>query len=137
MNGVEAVLPLESQIPSLRIAIQEGPTEDDNAQLCLQELEALDEKMLEAQQCLECYQARLTRAFNKRVRPRSFQVGDLVLAVRRPIITTHRTGNKFVSKWDGPYVIQEVYTNGAYKLVDQDGLRIGPINGKFLKRYYA
>jgi hypothetical protein len=46
-------------------------------------------------------------------------------------------GNKFLSKWDGPYVVQEVYTNGAYKIVDENGLRIGPINGKFLKRYYA
>ena len=135
--GVEAVLPLERQIPSLRIAIQEGLTGEENAKLRLQELEALDEKRLEAQQRLECYQARLSSAFNKRVKPRSFQVGDLVLAVRRPIITTHRTGNKFTSKWDGPYVVQEVYTNGAYKLIDNDGVRIGPINGKFLKRFYA
>ncbi|KAL4620532.1 hypothetical protein ACB092_06G161700 [Castanea dentata] len=44
---------------------------------------------------------------------------------------------KFTSKWDGPYVVQEVYTNGAYKLIDQEGVRIGPINGKFLKRFYA
>ena len=135
--GVEAVLHLERQIPSLRIAIQEGLTGEENAKLRLQELEAFDEKRLEAQQCLECYQARLSSAFNKRVKPQSFQVGDLVLAVRRPIITTHRTGNKFTSKWDGPYVVQEVYTNGAYKLIDNDGGRIGPINGKFLKRFYA
>ncbi|KAL0395315.1 UNVERIFIED_CONTAM: hypothetical protein Slati_4497700 [Sesamum latifolium] len=135
--GVEAVLPLEQQIPSLRIAIQEGLTEEENARLQLEELEALDEKRLEAQQRLECYQARLSKAFNKKVRLRSFQVGDLVLAVRRPIITTHRTENKFLPKWDGPYVFKEAYTNGAYKLVAEDGLRIGPINGKFLKRYYA
>ncbi|KAL0449507.1 UNVERIFIED_CONTAM: hypothetical protein Slati_1507100 [Sesamum latifolium] len=135
--GVEAVVPLEQQIPSLRIAIQEGLTQEENARLRLEELEALDEKKLKAQQRLECYQARLSRAFNKKVRSRSFQVGDLVLAVRRPIITTHRTGNKFTSKWDGPYVVKEVCTNGAYKLIAEDGLRIGPINGKFLKRYYA
>ncbi|KAL0368459.1 UNVERIFIED_CONTAM: hypothetical protein Scaly_1064800 [Sesamum calycinum] len=120
--GVEAVLPLEEQIPSLRIAIQEGLTEEENAQIRLEELEALDEKRLEAQQRLECYQARLSRAFNKKVRLRSFQVGDLVLAVRRPIITTHRTGNKFLPKWDGPYVVKEAYTNGAYKLVAEDGM---------------
>uniref|UniRef100_A0A6N2MI02 Retrotransposon gag domain-containing protein n=1 Tax=Salix viminalis TaxID=40686 RepID=A0A6N2MI02_SALVM len=54
--------------------------------ITIEELEALDEKRLEAQQRLECYQARLCRAFNKKVRPRSFQEGDLVLAVRRPII---------------------------------------------------
>lgn len=70
--GVEAVLPLECQIPSLRIAIQEGLTHEENAQLRLDELEALDEKRLEAQQRLECYQARLCRAFNTKVCLRSF-----------------------------------------------------------------
>ncbi|KAA0053732.1 uncharacterized protein E6C27_scaffold135G001090 [Cucumis melo var. makuwa] len=135
--GVEAVLLLEKEIPSLRMAIQEGLTTEDNARLRLQELEALDEKRLKAQQALECYQARMSKAFDKQVRPRSFQVGDLVLAVRRPIITTRHTGNKFTPKWDGPYIVKEVFTNGAYKIVDQDGLRIGPINGKFLKKFYV
>ena len=79
--GVEAVLPLKRQIPSLRIAIQGGLTGEENAKLGLQELEALYEKRLEAQQRLECYQACLSNAFNKRVKPRSFQVGDLVLAI--------------------------------------------------------
>ncbi|XP_070026210.1 uncharacterized protein LOC142182140 [Nicotiana tabacum] len=79
--GIEVVLPLEQQITSLRIPIQEGLTSEENAQLRLAELEALDEKRLEAQQKLECYQARLARAFNKKVRPRSFQVGDLDLVV--------------------------------------------------------
>ena len=130
--GVEAVLPLEQQIPSLRIAIQEGLSYEDNVRLRLQELEALDEKRLEAQQHLECYQARLSRSFNKKVRPRSFQVGDLVLAIRRPIIMSRRMGNKFLSNWDGPYVVQEVYSNGAYKILDKDGVRVGPINDKFL-----
>ena len=94
-------------------------------------------KRIEAQQRLECYQARISRTFNKKVHPRSFQIGDLVLAIRRPIIVTHHTKNKFVSKQDEPYVVQEAYTNGAYKLVAEDGVRISPINDKFLKRYYA
>ncbi|KAB5516757.1 hypothetical protein DKX38_027405 [Salix brachista] len=115
----------------------QGLSNEDNVRLRLEELEALDEKHLEAQQRLECYQARLCRAFNKKVRPHSFQEGDLVLAVRRPIIMSKRMGSKFLSKWDDPYVVQEVYTNGSYKIVDENGLRIGPINGKFLKRYYA
>ncbi|WKA02825.1 hypothetical protein VitviT2T_020978 [Vitis vinifera] len=103
--GVEVVLPLERQIPSLKIAIHEGLTNEDNAKLRLQELETLDEKRLEAQQLLECYQARLSRAFNKKIRLRSFQIGDLVLAIHRPIIITHKTGSKFTSKLDGPYVV--------------------------------
>ena len=63
-------------------------------------------------------------------------MGDQVLAVRRLSITLHKYGGKFTSKWDGPYVVQEAYSNGAYKLADADGLRIGPINAKFLKIYY-
>ena len=93
-------------------------------------------KRLQAQQKLECYQAHLSRAFNKKVRSRSFQIGDQVLVVRRPIIVSHKTGSKFTSKWDGPYVIKEVYTNGAYKIIDADGVRVGPTNGKVLKHYY-
>ena len=46
--GVEAILPLEHQIPSLWIPIQEGLIEEENAKLRLQELEALDEKRLKA-----------------------------------------------------------------------------------------
>ncbi|KAM2197359.1 hypothetical protein ACFX1Q_000771 [Malus domestica] len=46
--GVKAILPLESQIPSLRVAIQEGLTDEENVKLRLQELKALDERRLEA-----------------------------------------------------------------------------------------
>ncbi|KAA0051450.1 uncharacterized protein E6C27_scaffold55G002080 [Cucumis melo var. makuwa] len=115
------------------MAVLEGLTIEDNVKLRLQELEALDEKRLEAQQALECYQARKCKAFDKHVNPRSFQVGDLVLL----IITTRHTGNKFTPKWDGPYIVKEVYTNGAYKIVDRDGLKIGPFNSKFLKKFYT
>ncbi len=119
------------------MAIREGLTDEENVRLRLEELEALDEKRLQAQQQLECYQAQLTKAFNRKVHPRSFQIGDLVLAVRRPINLKIRVGDKLTSKWDGPYLVKEAYTNNAYMLIDQDGIRIGPINGKFLKRYYA
>jgi len=68
--GVEAVLFLEIQILSLCIAMQEGLSGDENDQLRLAEFEALDEKGLQAQQKLECYQAHLARAFNKKVQPR-------------------------------------------------------------------
>ena len=35
-------------------------------------------------------------------------------------------------------LMQGANTNGAHKLIDNDdGIRIGPINGKFLKHFYA
>ncbi|TYK15311.1 uncharacterized protein E5676_scaffold1706G00190 [Cucumis melo var. makuwa] len=66
--SVEVILPLEREISSLRMAVQEELTTEDNVKLRLQELEALDEKRLEAQQALECYQARMSKAFDKHVK---------------------------------------------------------------------
>ncbi|GAA0149118.1 hypothetical protein LIER_08377 [Lithospermum erythrorhizon] len=41
-----------------------------------------------------------------------------------------------VPKWDGPHVVQEAYTSGSYLLADQEGQKVGPINGRYLKWYY-
>ncbi|KAI5588689.1 hypothetical protein BDE02_05G114500 [Populus trichocarpa] len=72
-----------------------------------------------------------------KVRSCSFQEVDLILAIRRSIIMSKCMGNKFLSKWNDPFMVQEVYTNEAYKIIDENGLKIGPVNDKFLKRYYA
>ena len=131
------MLPLEIQIPSLRVALATEMTDEEQHVLHLQELEALDDKRLQAQQQIELYQARISKAFNKKVRERIFKQGDLVLTVRRPMIMTHKTKGKFNPKWEGPYVVETVYSNGAYRLIDQSGNRLMmPINGKFLKKYY-
>jgi len=34
---------------------------------------------------------------------------------------THKTGDKFTHKWEGPYVIYELYTNDLYKILDGEG----------------
>jgi len=112
-------------------------TKEDNDRLRLQELEALDEKRLQAQQHIELYQARISKAFNKNVKQRVFQKGDLVLAVWRPMIMTHKTKGKFQPKWEGLFVIETVYSNGAYRLMTSDiDLLMMSINGRFLKKYY-
>ena len=83
----------EIQILYLRIASTTKMTEEDNDHLRLQKLEALDEKRLQAQQHIELYEAQISKAFNKKVKERIFQTGDLVLTVRRPMI--HKTKGKF------------------------------------------
>ena len=45
--GYEAVIPLEIQMPSLCVALTTKMTKEDNDQLHLQELEALDQKRLQ------------------------------------------------------------------------------------------
>src|SRR3954462_1324738 len=69
----EVVLPLEIQIPSLRIAIASGMTEEEKDKQRLAQLEELNEKRLKAQQQIELYQARMARAYNKGIRLRTFE----------------------------------------------------------------
>ena len=111
-------------------------TNEEKHRLRLQELGALDDKRLQAQQQIELYQAQITRAFNKKVE-RTFKKGDLVLAVRRPMVMTYKTKGRFQHKWEGPFVVESVYSNGAYRLITLDGdMLMMPINGRFLKKYY-
>jgi len=46
MYGIEAILPLKIQTPSLCVTIQEGLSKDDNHELRLVELESVDKKRL-------------------------------------------------------------------------------------------
>ena len=49
----------------------------------------------EAQQQIELYQARIARAYNKGIKLRTFEKGELVLAVRRPIEAAHKSRGMF------------------------------------------
>jgi len=56
--SLEVVLPLELQLPSLRVAMQ-FTNPNENAQVRLAKLEALDERQLMTRQRLEIYQAQM------------------------------------------------------------------------------
>ena len=77
--GMEVVLPIEVQIPSLRIMKDTGLSEDDWIQTRLDQLNLIDEKRLTAVCHCQTYQKRMIKAFNKKVRRQVYQVRDLVI----------------------------------------------------------
>ena len=96
----------------------------------------MDERRLRAVDHVQVYQRKMTRAFRKRVRPRKFQKGDLVLKVLRGLINDPR--GKFRPSWSGPYVIQDLTQEGVASLTDLDGNQFTePVNVDQLKRFYA
>jgi hypothetical protein len=124
------------------VAVQDELTNDEQIRLRFQELDALEEGRLNALQNLELYRQNMVRAYDKLVKQRvfrkGFRKGELVLVLRRPIVVTHRTKGKFEPKWQGPFVIEQVYDGGAYQLIDYQGLHpMPPINGRYLKKYFA
>lgn len=56
MFGDEAVIPLENEIPSLRIALKDVMKEPQYLEARLNQLEALDEKRVTALEHLRAYQ---------------------------------------------------------------------------------
>ena len=77
--GVDAMLPIEVKIPTLRISMKGLITDDDYIIYLLQELVLLDECRQVACDHLCAYQQQMLRSYNKKFKPRDFQLGDLIL----------------------------------------------------------
>ncbi|XP_077249191.1 uncharacterized protein LOC143888638 [Tasmannia lanceolata] len=98
--GMEAVLPVELRIPSLRVMMEAGLPESVWAQARYQELQMIDEKRLKALYHVQGYHRRVERAFNKKVRIRDLKKGDLVLkSFRAPVFDPRGIFLNFYGKW--------------------------------------
>ena len=79
----------------------------------------------------------MKRAFDKKVRPRSFQVGDLVLKRILPPNAPDSRG-KWAPNYEGPYVVKKVFSGGALLLTTMDGEDFPlPVNADAVKKYFA
>lgn len=84
------------------------------------------------------YQNKLSRHYNKKVKPRVFQIGDLVLRESPKNQAVREKKGKWEANWIGPYLITESFGTGTYRLSDCDGTQLAePINSIHLKRFYV
>jgi hypothetical protein len=79
----------------------------------------------------------VARAYNKKVKAKSFQVGDLVWKTILPLRNKDRKFGKWSSSWEGPYKVKQVISGNAYLLQTlQDKDLPKALNGRFLKQYH-
>ena len=76
---MEAVLPFEMGVCSLRKVLESEILEVDWLQSRYNQLCMMNEKRLKALYHIQGYQRRLRKAFDKKVRIRDLKLGDLVL----------------------------------------------------------
>jgi hypothetical protein len=76
---MDAVLPIEVEIPSLRVLMEAELKEIEWIQATYDQLNLIEEKRLKALCHSQCYKKRMATAYNKKVKPREFKEGDLVL----------------------------------------------------------
>ncbi|KAK1695889.1 hypothetical protein QYE76_012586 [Lolium multiflorum] len=81
--------------------------------------------------------AKVARAYNKKVRPKEFHVGDLVWEAVLPLGTKDATYGKWSPNWHGPYRVDQVLKGNAYMLEELNGVKFPvAVNGQHLKKYF-
>jgi hypothetical protein len=127
----EAVLPPEVYLESAKVA--HFNLEDQT------EARELDENLLEERRNttlsnVRRYQTALKKYYNKGVVQRELHIGDLVL--KKDIHTKDK--HKFSTPWEGPFIIVDVTTPGAYVLAEVDGGMLpNTWNADQLHKYYV
>jgi hypothetical protein len=77
--------------------------------------------------------AKVARAYNKKVKPKEFQVGDLVWEAVLPL----GTKDTAYGKWYGPYRVHQILPGNVYMLEELDGIKFSvAVNGQHLKKYF-
>jgi len=94
----------------------------------------LDEAREEERIKAEAVKRRVEHQYSSKVKPRQFQVGDLVMRKAHP----YELENKLSPKWTGPFRVNEAKGNDSYNLETLEG---GPIprswNAVNLKFYFS
>ena len=80
----------------------------------------------------------MAKAYAQTVHPRAFTEGQLMLRTVEHVRKNLLEPSKFAPKREGPYIIRKTHDSGYYYLTKEDGTVLtDPINGKWLKQYYA
>ncbi|XP_024004829.1 uncharacterized protein LOC112081985 [Eutrema salsugineum] len=133
--GAEAMCPAELNVPSIRrTMLTQQPEANDN--MMIDALDLVEEHRERALLRIQNYQQLAARYYNKKVKGRHFEDGNLVL---RKVYqnTEEKNAGKLGANWEGPYQIMKVVKPGVYQLMKLDGTPIPRSwNSMHLKRYY-
>ncbi|XP_050918767.1 uncharacterized protein LOC127136221 [Lathyrus oleraceus] len=104
--------------------------------MMMNELVDLDEERLHALEVLRRQKERVARAYNKRVKGKTFTMNDLVWKVILPMDRKNKALGKWSPHWEGPFRILKAFSNNAYEIEElTEDRRILKVNGKYLKKY--
>ncbi|XP_074337213.1 uncharacterized protein LOC141674404 [Apium graveolens] len=131
--GAEAVVPLEITHGSPRIEAYEPETNEEVLRLAL---DLIDEFRDEANARNAEHQRRASLHYNRRVKERFFQQGDLVLGKIEASGVGER--GKLAPNWEGPYKVRKITGRGSYKLEILNGDEVPRTwHASNLKAYYV
>jgi hypothetical protein len=133
--GQEAVLPMEISLNDVRFARQNDLTVIDYYNSMMDNIDEVTDKRVMALGAIEKNKIMVARAYNKKVKAKSFQVGDLVWKTIMPLRNKDRKFGKWSPSWEGPYKVKQVMFGNAYLPQTFQGKDLPKaLNGCFLKQ---
>ncbi|XP_045798024.1 uncharacterized protein LOC123892265 [Trifolium pratense] len=138
--GHDAVLPVEIMMQSIRVQRQLELPPYHYWNLMLDGLIDVDEERLQALDALIRQKERIAKAYNKKVKSKTFDLGDLVWKVILPMDRRDRVFGKWSPNWEGPFKISQVLSNGAYEIEEltpekRSDSTLQPIIQEFSRKY--
>lgn len=133
---MEAMAPAEVNVTSLRRAKMPQYVEL-NRKMLLDALDELEEKRDQALFRIQNYQNQIESYYNKKVRARPLELGDLVL---QKVFekTKEINAGKLGANWKGPYKITRVVKPGVYRLETSRGEAVPQAwNSMHLRRFHS
>ena len=98
------------------------------------DISSLDEWRTQAYENAKLFKEKVKRWHDKRIQKREFNVSDYVLLYNSRLRFFAR---KLLSKWEGPYVIEEVYRSGAININSAEGTNPKVVNGQRIEHYIS
>ena len=127
------MLPIEVELPSLRVAIAERMGDTSSLRERLDGLERLDETRGQAYMNMEAIQKQRKTYYDSKLKPKNIKENDLVLLYDSRF---QKFPGKFKMRWFGPYKVLKSYANGSVELQDFAGnIHATRYNGYRLKQY--
>ena len=131
--GSDIVIPVKIGINSLRVTHFSYEQNEANLRANLDLLEEIKEG---ASVKVAVRQRRVTQYYNKQVKTKAFEEGNLVLRNCRASRPAEEQ-RKLLPTWEGPYLVSFVIGKWAYRLQTIEGKDIpNSWNAKHLKKYY-
>jgi hypothetical protein len=100
----------------------------------LLDLSYLDEWRSEAYENARLFKEKVKKWHDRRILKREFHVGEKVLLHRSRL---RFFAGKLLLKWEGPFVIEEVYRSAAIKIPSLKDNTTQVVNGQRLKHYIS
>ena len=130
--GIEAIIPLNVGLSSLRVENFDPKQNEDQLRT---NLDFIEEAREQASIRMAAYQHKVAKYYNSRVKGKIFKQGDLVL--RKAEASPPSETRKLSPRWEGPYQVTKVVRPGAYQLQRMDGSIVPRTwNSENLRRYY-